>query len=67
MGIIKQTFITLGLASGMTAAALAYQHTPTNCRAMVQRDLAANVQFIGNVSQYAAPQDFLATLSKGSK
>lgn len=65
--MIKQIFITLGIASGITAGALFYLHNPTTCRAMVQRDLAANVQFIGNVSQYAAQDDFTATLMRGSK
>lgn len=51
----------------MTAAALLYLHNPATCRAMVQRDLAANVQFIGNVSQYAAQDDFTAALMKGGK
>lgn len=66
MKIIKQTIITLGLACGMTAAALTYQHTPDKCRALVQRDLAANVKFAGDIAAYTAPQDFLTTL-KGEK
>lgn len=64
--LIKQTIITLGVASGMTAAALAYTHTPNNCRAIVMRDLASNVQFASDVSEYTAPRDFL-TAMKGAK
>ena len=65
MGIIRQSIFTIGLACGMTAAGLAYQHTPSNCRALVLRDLQHNVQFASDVSQYTAPQDFLTTLKGG--
>lgn len=48
--IIKHTIITLGIASGMTAAALTYQHTPDNCRAMVLAEVAKNQKFVDAVS-----------------
>lgn len=64
---IKSVFITLGIASGMTAAALAYQHTPNQCRAMVLKDMAANAQFASQLAQYTTQQDFLTTMSRGVK
>ena len=48
--LIKQTIITLGIASGMTAAALTYQHTPDNCRAMVLAEVSKNQRFVDAVS-----------------
>lgn len=62
---IKQTFITLGLASGIAAGALFWQHNPTSCRAMVLKDLEANSKFASDVSLYTAQQDFLTTVTKG--
>jgi len=48
--LIKHTIITLGIASGMTAAALTYQHTPDNCRALVLKEVGKNQQFVDAVS-----------------
>lgn len=62
---LKQTIITLGIASGMTAAALAYLHNVPQCRAMVLADLAKQVEFQGKLAQYQMPQDFLTTLTRG--
>lgn len=61
MKIIKQTIITLGLACGMTAAALAYLHNVPTCRAMVLKDMAAHEAFVADLQ----PKDFLTALSKG--
>lgn len=58
--LLKHTIITLGIASGMTAAALTYQPTPDNCRAMVRSEIAKNQQFVDAV---AAP-DFLTAMTK---
>ena len=58
--IIKHTIITLGIASGMTAAALTYQHTPDKCRAMVLAEVGKNQQFVDAV----ATPDFLTALTK---
>ena len=63
---LKSAFITLGIASGMTAAALAFLHNPTSCRALVLRDLDANAKFASDVGKYVQQPDFLTTL-KGSK
>lgn len=59
--LIKHTIITLGLASGMTAAALTYQHTPDNCRAMVLAEVAKNQKFVDAV----ATPDFLTAMTRG--
>lgn len=48
--LIKHTIITIGIASGMTAAALTYQHTPDNCRAMVLAEVGKNQQFVDAVA-----------------
>ena len=48
--LLKHTIITLGIASGMTAAALTYQHTPDNCRAMVLAEVGKNQQFVDAVA-----------------
>lgn len=58
--LIKHTIITLGLASGMTAAALTYQHTPDNCRAMVLAEVSKNQQFVDAVS----PMTFTEALGR---
>lgn len=58
--IIKHTIITLGIASGMTAAALTYQHTPDNCRAMVLAEVAKNQKFVDAVS----PMTFTEALGR---
>jgi len=57
---IKRTIITLGIASGMTAAALTYQHTPDNCRALVLKEVAKNQQFVDAV----ATPDFLTAMTR---
>lgn len=62
---IKHTFITLGIASGMTAGALFYLHNADTCRAMVLLDLSKHQQFMTQISDYAGTQDFLTTLTKG--
>jgi hypothetical protein len=59
--LIKHTIITLGIASGMTAIALTYQHTPDNCRALVLKEVAKNQQFVDAV----ATPDFLTAMTKG--
>jgi hypothetical protein len=59
--LIKQTFITLGIASGMTAAALMYAHNVPTCRAMVLKDMQANDAFVAQISQ----PDFLTAMTKG--
>ena len=58
---IKHTFITLGLASGMTAAALAYMHNLPTCRAMVLHEVASNQQFLDSV-QFEPAGSFHAAL-----
>lgn len=58
---IKHTVITLGIASGMTAAALTYQHTPDNCRAMVLAEVGKNQQFVDAV----APVTFTEAMTRG--
>lgn len=63
---LKHTFITLGVASGMTAAALAYVHTSDNCRDMILRDAGKNQTFMDNVAQYQVPQDFLTAMKKSN-
>jgi len=57
---IKRTIITLGIASGMTAAALTYQHTPDNCRALVLKEVGKNQQFVDAV----ATPDFLTAMTR---
>lgn len=59
--LIKHTIITLGIASGMTAAALTYQHTPDNCRAMVLAEVGKNQQFVDAVGA----KDFLTEMTRG--
>ena len=59
--MIKQTFITLGLASGMTAAALFYFHNVKTCRALVVTEVQANQAFLADVQA----QDFLTALTRG--
>lgn len=61
---LKTAFITLGLASGMTAGALMYLHNPEQCRTMVLRDLKANAAFAAVVGDFTASPDFLTALSK---
>jgi len=58
--LIKHTIITLGIASGMTAAALTYQHTPDNCRAMVLKEVGKNQQFVDAV----ATPDFVTAMTR---
>jgi len=62
---IKQTIITLGIASGMTAAALSYFYNVPQCRAMVLADLAKQVEFQGKLAQYQVPQDFVTAMTGG--
>lgn len=59
--LIKQTFITLGLASGIAAGALFYLHNVDTCRAMVVSEVRANQAFLDNVHS----QDFLTELTRG--
>jgi len=59
--IIKHTFITLGLASGMTAGALFYLHNVNTCRAMVVAEVKANDAFLADVQS----TDFLTALTRG--
>lgn len=61
---LKLTIITLGLASGMTAAALAYLHNVDTCRVLVLQDMQKHAKFqeaIGGFTQ----ADFLTTLTRG--
>lgn len=62
---IKQTFITLGLASGMTAVALFYFHNVNTCRDVVLMDLAKHQRFMLDLDNYSQSQDFLTALTKG--
>lgn len=62
---LKLTIITLGIASGMTAAALAYQHNVPTCQSMVLRDLARQSEFQQNLARYQVPQDFITAMTKG--
>lgn len=62
---IKPIFITLGIASGMTAAALMYLHNVPQCRTMVLRDMAKQVEFQGQLARYQMPPDFLTALTEG--
>jgi hypothetical protein len=55
---IKMVFITLGLASGMTAAALYHYASVEQCRSMVLRDIKAHDAFLAQVG----PKDFLTAL-----
>ena len=55
---IKRTFITLGIASGMTAAALTLIHTPEHCRALILKDASKHQRFMDSVAQYQAPMSF---------
>jgi hypothetical protein len=59
--LIKRTFITLGLASGMTAGALFYLHNVKTSRTMVVAEVKANQAFLETVQT----QDFLTELSRG--
>lgn len=59
--LIKHTIITLGIASGMTAGALTYQHTPDKCRAMVLAEVGKNQQFVDAVGA----KDFLTEMTRG--
>lgn len=61
---IRATFITLGIASGMTAAALAYLHGSDACRSIVLDDLQRSDQFRANLAAYTGHQDFLTTISQ---
>jgi len=62
---IKHTFITLGIASGMTAGALAYFYNVPQCQAMVLKDLDRQSQFQQSLAQYQVPQDFLTAMTRG--
>lgn len=64
---IKQTFITLGIASGMTACALFYMHNVDTCRAMVLLEESKHAQFAAQISDFSQPKDFLTALTKGNK
>lgn len=55
---IRLTIITLGIASGMTAAALTLIHTPENCRALILKDAEKHQRFMDNVAQYQVPMTF---------
>jgi hypothetical protein len=57
---IKHTFITLGIASGMTAGALFYTHNLDTCRAMVLRESVAQSAFMAEIET----KDFLTALTK---
>lgn len=61
---LKQVFITLGIASGMTAAALAYVHNTKTCRSLVLADLKATAEFSNELAAYTGTQDFLTTLTR---
>ena len=63
--MIKQTFITLGLASGMTAGALFYFHNIDTCRAMVLVEAAKQEKFAQQFSSSADTRDFLTALTQG--
>ena len=58
---IKHTFITLGIASGITAGALFYTHNLDTCRVMVLAEVGKNQQFIDSV----ATPDFLTAMTRG--
>ena len=55
---IKLAIIALGIASGMTVAALTLIHTPENCRALILKDAAKHQRFMDNVAQYQVPVTF---------
>ncbi len=59
--MLKQIFITLGLACGMTGGALFYLHNIDTCRAMVVSEVKANQAFLDNVHS----KDFLTELTRG--
>lgn len=63
---LKLTFIVLGLASGMTAAALFYFHNVPKCQAMVLSDLATYQQFTAELAQFTDTADFLTTLQRAN-
>lgn len=65
MGLIKQTFVTLGLASGMTAGALFYFHNIDTCRAMVLVESAKQEKFSQQFSAHSDTKDFLTALTQG--
>jgi hypothetical protein len=58
---IKHTFITLGIASGMTAGALFYTHNLDTCRSMVLRESAAHEAFMAEIET----KDFLTAMTRG--
>ena len=58
MNRIKHAFITLVLASGMTAAALTLIHTPENCLDLILKDASKHQRFMDSVAQYQAPMSF---------
>jgi hypothetical protein len=55
---IKHTFITLGLASGMTAAALFYTHNIDSCRIMVIEHERKHQAFNATMAEYEVPVSF---------
>lgn len=56
--LIKHTFITLGLASGMTAAALFYTHNIDTCRLMVIEHERKHQEFSATMAGYEVPMTF---------
>lgn len=62
---IKHIFITLGIASGMTAGALFYLHNTDTCRTLVLKDLQKSAVFRAQIQTYAETTDFLTALTRG--
>jgi hypothetical protein len=58
---IKHTFITLGIASGMTAVAMHYLHNLDTCRSMVLRESVAHEAFLAEIET----KDFLTAMTRG--
>lgn len=61
---LKQIFITLGLASGMTAGALYYFHNIDTCRAMIIDAERKHKAFSETMAGYEVPEDFLTAMTK---
>ena len=55
---IKHTFITLGIASGMTAGALFYTHNIDTCRGMVIEHERKHKAFSATMAGYEVPVTF---------
>ncbi len=63
--LIKHTFITLGIASGMTAGALFYTHNIDTCRSMVIEHERKHQAFSATMAGYEVPEDFVTAMTRG--